>query len=76
MSRWKCRCCDRIAACRVYHGKDYRQGDALDYVAKSKTAPYLMHPNSAELLRKWLTVCAEQGEKAVFAEIKRTVKGK
>ena len=34
----------------------------------------LMHPESAALLRKWLTICAEQGEQAVFAEIKRVLK--
>ena len=67
-------CCDRIAACRVYHGKEYRQTDALEYFSRSKTAPLLMHPNSAALLRKWLTICAEQGEQAVFDEIKRTLR--
>ena len=67
-------CCDRIAACRVYHGARYKQSDALEYFSRSRTAPFLMHPNSAALLRKWLTVCAEQGEQAVFDEIKRVLK--
>ena len=38
--------CDRIAACMVYHGRDYRDDDALKYFLKAGERP-LMHPDTA-----------------------------
>lgn len=61
--------CDRIAACRVYHGAEYKASDALDYFEKSN-AKNTMHKNTAEKLRKLLKMAAENGEEAMFAEIK------
>ena len=67
-------CCDRIAACRVYHGKNYRQGDALEYFQQSRLAPAMMNVNTAEKLRQWLTLVRDEGEEAAFREIKRELK--
>ena len=66
-------CCDRIAACRVYHGKNYKQGDALEYFMSSN-APKLMHRETAEKLREWLTLIKEQGENYTFKIIKAEIK--
>ena len=63
-------CCDRIAACRVYHGKDYRQGDALEYFV-SGNAPKLMNQKTSEKLREWLTLVRDVGEEETFKIIKK-----
>ena len=67
-------CCDRIAACRVYHGKNYKQGDALEYFLQSKAAPSMMHEKTAEKLRQWLTLVRDEGEDRAFAVIRRELK--
>ena len=69
-------CCDRIAACRVYHGKNYKQGDALEYFLQSKIAPKTMHHNTARTLQRWLTLVKEQGEETAFKAIKQELKAK
>ena len=66
-------CCDRIAACRVYHGKEYRQGDALEYFISS-SAPKLMHFETSEKLREWLTLVRDIGENETFKIIKDEIK--
>lgn len=68
-------CCDRIAACRVYNGKAYKQSDAYDYFIKSAIAPKQMHCKTAEKLREWLALVRDEGEDKAFAEIKRQLKG-
>ena len=52
-------CCDRIAACRVYHGKNYKQQDAL---------------GTADKLREWLTLVKDVGENEAFKIIKEEIK--
>lgn len=66
-------CCDRIAACRVYHGKSYKQGDALEYFITSN-APKLMHRATADKLREWLTLVKDIGEDETFKIIKEDIK--
>lgn len=66
-------CCDRIAACRVYHGKEYRQGDALEYFISSN-APKLMHFETSEKLKEWLTLVRDRGENETFKIIKDEIK--
>lgn len=58
--------CDRVAACKIYRGKAYRQGDALSYFQKGR-AKYSMHPCTAALLEKMLILLSEQGETATFS---------
>ena len=67
--------CDRIAACRVYHGKDYTCKDALAYFDNS-TAKGIMNETTARKLRELLVICADEGEDAMFARIRARVKGK
>lgn len=69
-------CCDRIAACRVYHGKDYKQGDALEYYLKGGIAAKSMHPNTAKKLTEWLESVRDKGEEETFRQIKKEVKAK
>lgn len=67
--------CDRIAACRVYHGKDYKQGDAYDYFIKGKIAPNEMNPKTAKQLTVWLEAVRDEGEKKTLSRIKKELKG-
>jgi len=60
--------CDRIAACKVYHGDDYKDSDAWDYWVSryDKVAP-TMHPDTRAMLEKILMVLRDQGEKKALA---------
>lgn len=68
--------CDRIAACMVYNKEKYTSGDALSYFRNSKTVPKMMHPDTAALLTKLLTMAAENGESAMFKYIRENIAGK
>ncbi len=61
--------CDRVAASKIYRGKDYVDRDALDYYDRGR-AQYMMHPDTAVLLRYLLAMLAELGEDAAFAHVK------
>lgn len=63
--------CDRVAASRVYRGADFQQGDPLAYYRKGYAAQY-MHPETAAMLEKWLTILAEEGEDAAFSAVRNT----
>ncbi|MGM9661473.1 MAG: DUF5662 family protein [Oscillospiraceae bacterium] len=64
--------CDRVAACKIYHGAKYRDSDPYDYFVRSLPR-ILIHPATAELLRRMLTVLKDQGEEAAFRYIKEDV---
>lgn len=65
--------CDRVAASKVYKGKDYTDSSPLEYFLSRKDN-VSMHKNTAEKLEYFLTLLAEQGEKAMFSELKSFVK--
>ncbi len=67
---------DRIAACKVYHGKDYKDGDALEYLQISLEAKEAssMHPKTKEDLIYILTMLRDKGEKETFRYIKKLLK--
>ncbi|MBQ8416799.1 MAG: catalase [Clostridia bacterium] len=62
--------CDRVAASKIYQGKNYTDAHPLQYFTKG-SARKKMHPDTADLLEGWLRLLAEKGEKAVFAHIKK-----
>ena len=62
--------CDRIAAGRVYNGDKFTCADPLDYYSRGSAA-MLMHPQTAELLRKLLTILARKGEDYTFSFIRK-----
>lgn len=62
--------CDRVAACKIYRGKEYTDSAALEYFLRGN-AKNIMHPETAELLHQWLQMLADKGEKVTFAHIKR-----
>ncbi len=65
--------CDRVAACKIYKGKDYTDSSALEYYLRGH-ARSKMHPDTADTLENWLKMLAERGEKETFAYIKACVK--
>ena len=60
---------DRIAASKVYKGKDYYAGCELDYLEKSNEAK-LMHPESLQALREILTMLRDKGMDETFRYLK------
>jgi len=66
---------DRIAASKVYKGREYTDADPLEYFLQGKDkAP--MHPRTAETLERMLRMLAEKGEQETFRCIRRElVKG-
>ena len=65
--------CDRIAASKVYKGKDYNDGCPLQYFLDRKENAQI-NEKTAERLEYFLTLLAQQGEKAMFAQLKSYVK--
>ena len=65
--------CDRVAASKIYQGKNYTDDCALQYFLRGK-AKRSIHPNTSELLERLLMLLAEQGEEAAFAEARRLQK--
>ncbi len=63
--------CDRVAAGKVYLGKDYTNDNPINYFLGG-SAKLNMHPKTAELLEGWLRLVQTEGEKAAFREVRRT----
>ena len=67
---------DRLAACKVYEGKNYTPESALRYLMRSKEKN-LLHPQTRRELEYLLTMVRDRGEKETFRYIRREVlKGK
>ena len=64
---------DRIAASSVYKGKDYTNSSPMEYYNREKDF-IVIHPETRALLVHLLTVLSEQGEEALFAEIRVLLK--
>lgn len=63
---------DRIAACKIYHGKDYRDSDALEYYLRAGET-HIMHPETARRLHFLLQMLSDRGEAATFAFLRDVV---
>lgn len=60
---------DRIAASKVYRGKEYTDDDPLKYyLLGAERIP--IHPDTAEILERMLRMLAEKGEEETFRCIK------
>ena len=57
--------CDRMAASKVYYGKEYRDDFPLAYYRKGRTERFL-HPETAARLEELLETLSEKGERAAF----------
>ena len=65
--------CDRVAACKIYRGKDYNDSAALEYFLRGN-ARAKMHESTADQLEEWLRMLAENGEKETFEHIRSVIK--
>ncbi|MFA5561652.1 MAG: DUF5662 family protein [Eubacteriales bacterium] len=65
--------CDRVAACKIYLRGRYTDGAALQYFVRGDAASH-MHSETAAQLEAWLRLLQEQGERAVFAALRRQLK--
>lgn len=65
--------CDRVAASKVYMGKNYNDNSPLEYFERAK-GRRVIHPETSDLLEKLLIMLAEEGEDYTFAYIRRHMK--
>ena len=62
--------CDRIAASKVYLKNKYTSSSALEYFNRTNDKNE-MHPETRELLKSWLVLVSERGEKEAIKIIKK-----
>ena len=65
--------CDRVAASKIYQGKNYTDAHPISYFTPGK-ARRSIHPDTSDLLEGWLLMLKEKGEKETFAHIKSVKK--
>lgn len=61
--------CDRVAAGKIYLGKNYTDENPINYFIRGGTR-YKLHPETAVLLEEWLTMVRDKGEDAAFKHIR------
>ncbi len=57
--------CDRVAASKIYQGKNYTTAHPLEYFQRAKPRIQI-HPNTSALLEKALIILKEEGEDKAF----------
>ncbi len=62
--------CDRVAASKIYNGKNYKSSDPLAYFMRAKGVRAI-HPDTSRLIERLLRMLAEKGEDYTFAYIRR-----
>ena len=67
--------CDRVAASKIYRGKDYNDSHPLEYFLGGRKIMFI-HKDTADTLEKWLTMLKEQGEEKTFSYIRQLIKSK
>ena len=63
---------DRIAASKVYGGKDYTDAFPLAYLNRAKESS-MIHPETLAKLRYLLTMLQDRGEEETFRFIRKVV---
>ncbi len=64
--------CDRVAASKIYQGENYTDQHPYEYFMMGKPKRTLIHPETSDLLEKWLYTLSTEGEEATFKLIKNT----
>lgn len=67
--------CDRVAASKIYRGKEYKDSDPYDYFVPGKPTRFI-HPETDALLEKLLMMLRDEGEDKTFAYLKGLIKNK
>ena len=65
--------CDRVAASKIYQGKNYSDAHPLAYFLRGKDRRSI-HPETSDLLESLLRMLSEKGEKETFRYIRRYLK--
>lgn len=65
--------CDRVAASKIYNGKNYTDADSYNYFLRIK-GKHRMHTNTEALLEKLLIMLRDEGEEKTFRYIKELKK--
>ncbi len=65
--------CDRVAASKIYKGDKYTDSSALEYFLGGYASEE-MHEKTAALLKSWLVMLSEKGEKETFSHIKKVIR--
>ena len=65
--------CDRVAACKVYKGKDYYDGSSVDYY-NLHDYRVEMGPHTREVLEDLIYMLKDKGEKETFRYIRHMKK--
>lgn len=63
--------CDRVAASKIYQGKNYTDNHPIEYFMKEKGVR-VIHPETSDLIELWLRTLSEKGEKETFKLIRNT----
>lgn len=63
--------CDRVAASKIYQGKNYIKSHPLEYFMRGKDRR-MIHKETSDLVERWLRILAEHGEKEAFKAIRST----
>ena len=63
---------DRVAACRIYNGKNFTYSDPLIYYNRGNTAQFL-HPYTRRMLVGLLKMYEKHGEEYTFAYIRKKI---
>lgn len=61
--------CDRVAASKIYQGKNYNDTQPLEYFLRAK-GRRVIHPETSDFLEELLVMLAEKGEKDTFYYVK------
>ena len=67
--------CDRLAASRVYRGKEFRPEDPWKFFQRSKEHT-ILNDNTAQLLESMLVKLKDEGEDAAVAYVRHDILGK
>ena len=65
--------CDRVAASKIYYGKEYDEEKPYLYFDKGRKRRW-MHPETSRKLEELLIMLRDKGEKETFSYIKNVVK--
>lgn len=65
--------CDRVAASKIYYGKNYDEGKPYEYFDKGRNRRW-MHEETSAKLEELLVMLRDEGEEKTFAYIKNVVR--
>ncbi len=67
--------CDRVAASKIYQGKNYTDRHPLEYFMRAKKTRQI-HKETSDELEFLLTMLSEKGEKETFKFLKNRIKNR